>query len=434
MPRPHPAGVPSAGRGAGPAAGEADRPHRRGSRISESCLRNWMAQADINDGAPAGLTSDERAELVKLRREKRVLEMEVEILKRPRPTSPGRTSSQNDLRLHRRALRRSAGRAVLPHDEGVHLRLLRLVAPAGEPVGEDARRRRARRPHRQDPRPVPRHLRRAAGDRRAAPRAGPHRQSQAGRPPDARARPAGHQPPPTHWAAPADAHRSAVGRSRAPPVPPRPPDRLWVQDVTQHPTGEGWVYLAVVIDAFSRRVVGWSIADHLRAELVVDALEMACLRRRPGDGDRTPTTAASTRHGCSGSGYAAPGCSARWAPSATPSTTPSPSRSSPHCSASCSTAATGRRRAELARAMFEWIEAFYNPTRRHSTLGYLSPIDYEAATPRHDQHTNPVRHPGELHEGSLPSFGQPEVVRSGVVVDVDRAVEATDLDEASNDW
>ena len=57
------------------------------------------------------------------------------------------------------------------------------------------------------------------------------------------------------------------------------PDVLWVGDVTEHPTTEGKVYLATVIDAFSRRVVGWSIADHLRAELVVDALQMAIWRR-----------------------------------------------------------------------------------------------------------------------------------------------------------
>ena len=59
------------------------------------------------------------------------------------------------------------------------------------------------------------------------------------------------------------------------------PDRLWVMDVTEHPTGEGKVYLAVVLDAWSRRIVGWSIADHIRSELVVDALQMALWRRRP---------------------------------------------------------------------------------------------------------------------------------------------------------
>ncbi len=58
------------------------------------------------------------------------------------------------------------------------------------------------------------------------------------------------------------------------------PDRLWVMDVTEHPTGEGKVYLGVVLDAWSRRVVGWSIADHMRAELVVDALQMAIWQRQ----------------------------------------------------------------------------------------------------------------------------------------------------------
>jgi putative transposase len=65
---------------------------------------------------------------------------------------------------------------------------------------------------------------------------------------------------------------------------PEGPDRLWIADVTEHPTGDGKVYLAVVIDAWSRRVIGWSIADHMRAELVVDALQMAAWRRRPPTG------------------------------------------------------------------------------------------------------------------------------------------------------
>jgi len=87
--------------------------------------------------------------------------------------------------------------------------------------------------------------------------------------------------------------RQAKGCTRSRPDDPRSedlvhrqfrpagPDRLWVQDVTQHRSDDGWVYLAVVIDAWSRRVVGWSIADHLRAELVVDAIDMATMRRRP---------------------------------------------------------------------------------------------------------------------------------------------------------
>lgn len=65
---------------------------------------------------------------------------------------------------------------------------------------------------------------------------------------------------------------------------PDAPDRLYVADVTQHRTSEGWLYLAVVIDCFSRRVVGWSMADHIRSELVVDALQIAIWNRHPAPG------------------------------------------------------------------------------------------------------------------------------------------------------
>ncbi|MBE3584517.1 MAG: IS3 family transposase [Limnochordaceae bacterium] len=62
------------------------------------------------------------------------------------------------------------------------------------------------------------------------------------------------------------------------------PNRLWVADITQHETGDGWLYVAAILDAFPRRVVGWSMADHLRAELVLQALEMAIGNRHPGPG------------------------------------------------------------------------------------------------------------------------------------------------------
>jgi len=64
---------------------------------------------------------------------------------------------------------------------------------------------------------------------------------------------------------------------------PDQPNRLWVMDITEHPTDTGNLYCAVVLDAYSRRVVGWSIADHIRSELVVDALQMAVWRRQPAD-------------------------------------------------------------------------------------------------------------------------------------------------------
>jgi putative transposase len=74
---------------------------------------------------------------------------------------------------------------------------------------------------------------------------------------------------------------------------PTEPDRLWMMDVTEHPTGDGKIYLAVVLEAFSRMVIGWSIADHMRTDLVVDALQMAIWRRRPSPG----TTVAHSDHG-----------------------------------------------------------------------------------------------------------------------------------------
>ena len=71
-----------------------------------------------------------------------------------------------------------------------------------------------------------------------------------------------------------------VGRRFTPPAP----DRLWVADITQQRTDQGWLYLAVVLDCFSRRIVGWSMADHLRTELVLDALDMAISQRQPAPG------------------------------------------------------------------------------------------------------------------------------------------------------
>ena len=65
---------------------------------------------------------------------------------------------------------------------------------------------------------------------------------------------------------------------------PAEPDRLWLSDITYVRTWEGWLYLAVILDAFSRRVVGWALADHLRTELATDALQMALTSRRPGSG------------------------------------------------------------------------------------------------------------------------------------------------------
>ncbi len=155
------------------------------------------------------------------------------------------------------------------------------------------------------------------------------------------------------------------------------PDKLWVTDITQHRTGEGWVYCAAVIDVFSRRCVGWSIADHLRTELVLDAVDMARIRRRPEGtvlhsdrgtqftswlfGTRMREAGLMGSMGKVASAYDNALMESFWG--------------------SMQIELLDRRawgmRRELATAMFEWIEGFYNRRRRHSALGYLSPDEFE---------------------------------------------------------
>jgi transposase InsO family protein len=156
------------------------------------------------------------------------------------------------------------------------------------------------------------------------------------------------------------------------------PDRLWVTDITEHPTTEGKVYCAAVLDVFSRTVVGWSIADHMRAELVVDALEMARWRRRPAAGavvhsDRgSQYTSWIFGHRLRAAGLL--GSMGRVASSVDNGLMES------FWSTMQRELLDRQRwgtRADLGSAIFEWIEAFYNPRRRHSALGYLSPAQFE---------------------------------------------------------
>jgi putative transposase len=156
------------------------------------------------------------------------------------------------------------------------------------------------------------------------------------------------------------------------------PDRLWVTDITEHPTAEGKVYCAAVLDVFSRVVVGWSIADHMRAELVVDALEMARWRRRPEPG--------AVVHSDRGSQYTSWifGHRLRTAGLLGSMGRVASSVDNGMIESFWSTMQRElldrrqwRTKAELGSAIFEWIEAFYNPRRRHSALGYLSPVQFE---------------------------------------------------------
>ena len=150
-------------------------------------------------------------------------------------------------------------------------------------------------------------------------------------------------------------------------------------DVTEHPTGEGKVYLAVVLDAWSRRVIGWSIADHIRSELVVDAVQMAVWRRQPQAGK----TVAHSDHGSQYTSWAF-GRRLRAAGLLGSMGTIGDCFDN---SAMESFFGTMQRelldehrwdtRKQLALAMFDWIETWYNPSRRHSYCGMLSPVDYE---------------------------------------------------------
>lgn len=156
------------------------------------------------------------------------------------------------------------------------------------------------------------------------------------------------------------------------------PDRLWCTDITEHPTSEGRVYCCAVLDVFTRQVVGWSIADHMRSELVVDALEMGRWRRRPAPGtivhaDRgAQYTSWIFGHRLRQAGLL--GSMGRVASSVDNSMIES-------FWSTMQRELLDRRqwstRAELASAIFEWIEGFYNPVRRHSGLGYRSPIEFE---------------------------------------------------------
>jgi putative transposase len=171
------------------------------------------------------------------------------------------------------------------------------------------------------------------------------------------------------------------------------PDRLWVADITYLPTWQGFLYLAVVLDACSRRVVGWAMADHLRAELVVDALDMALWNRRP--------TTGLIHHSDHGSQYTSLAFGRRCREAGIAVSMGSVGdcydnalAESFFATLECELVARSRWRthAEGRMAVFDFIETFYNPRRRHSALGYLSPIAYER---RH--------HPGLAYPSHHPS-------------------------------
>lgn len=158
------------------------------------------------------------------------------------------------------------------------------------------------------------------------------------------------------------------------------PDRKWAADITYIPTDEGWLYLAGVIDLCTRRVVGWAMADHMKTNLVADALTMAVARRRPGPGllhhsDRGVQYASDdyqgllAEHGlsCSMSGkgncYDNAVIESFWSTLKTELV--HHEQYATH--------------EEARMSIFQYIEVFYNRKRLHSSLGYQSPEMFEAS-------------------------------------------------------
>lgn len=161
-------------------------------------------------------------------------------------------------------------------------------------------------------------------------------------------------------------------------VPSTEPNQIWVSDITYVETGEGWLYLAAILDAYSRRIVGWAMCDNLQTELVLQALQMALQQRRPKQG--------LLHHSDRGCQYASERYREQLRAAAL---IPSMSRAG-NCYDNAmmeSFWATLKRelvyrcrfstRVEAYRDIFEYIEVFYNRERIHSSLGYQTPVDFE---------------------------------------------------------
>jgi len=156
------------------------------------------------------------------------------------------------------------------------------------------------------------------------------------------------------------------------------PDRLWVADITSVPTWAGFLSLAVVLDVHSRRVVGWAMADHLRSELVIAAVDMAVWRRRPTPG--------LIHHSDQGSQYTSLAFGRRLREAGLVSSMGSRGDCFDNATAESFFATLAIEllarhrfptRSAARLALFDYIEGFDNTHRRHSALGYLSPAAYE---------------------------------------------------------
>ena len=159
------------------------------------------------------------------------------------------------------------------------------------------------------------------------------------------------------------------------------PDQIWLTDITYVPTAQGWLYLAVVLDLYSRRIVGWAMSDSLHRQLVIDALQMAITIRQPPPG--------LLHHSDRGSQYASDEYQALLTQTRMVGTVPVSRKGNCYDNAPVESFFGTLKtelvfhqqyatQAEARQDIFEYIEVFYNRFRRHSALGYKSPVKYEA--------------------------------------------------------
>lgn len=171
------------------------------------------------------------------------------------------------------------------------------------------------------------------------------------------------------------------------------PNRLWVADITFIPTWSGFLYLAMVLDVYSRRVVGWAMETHLRTELILAALEMALVQRCP------ERVIHHSDPGCQYTSYAfGKRCQeAGVMPSIGSVGDAYDNAMAESFFATLERELLSRRRfrsqGEAKMAVFEWLEGWYNPHRRHSSIGYRSPVNYERA---HGHARSPRKNPALL--------------------------------------
>lgn len=163
---------------------------------------------------------------------------------------------------------------------------------------------------------------------------------------------------------------------------PAGPDQAWVTDLTYVPTGEGWLYVAVILDLWSRRVVGWATAATLHAALAIDALRMALQQRRPLPGllhhsDRGVQYASGDYRGLLKAGGLQPSMSRPGNPYDNAAMESFNATYKRECVGLAEAAGGYATRAEATADFFRYVETYYNRVRRHSALGSRSPVDFE---------------------------------------------------------